>query len=182
MLPQPRRNNSQKNRVSRDNVWPAPVEGGDASTALASMDEKRAVSLINWFPQPGYVEIRKGSERWCSGIGSDLTVVTVDDANDRLLASPNPFNDDDAIAVVVSDGSGSTTEGFFYVINSLPDGFQITQDEPDEVQTPFPLNPITGDAVAYRIGVWNSDFGRVVPAGSQVETLIPYEIPNIQSS
>jgi hypothetical protein len=42
---------------------PAPVEGLDAITPLASMPPTRAVTLDNIFPQPGYVEIRKGHRR-----------------------------------------------------------------------------------------------------------------------
>lgn len=39
---------------------PAPTEGWDAITPLAVMPATRAVSLDNMFPQPGYIEIRKG--------------------------------------------------------------------------------------------------------------------------
>ncbi len=39
---------------------PAPIEGWDAVSPIAAMSPKRAVRLDNWFPQPGWVEIRKG--------------------------------------------------------------------------------------------------------------------------
>jgi hypothetical protein len=39
---------------------PAPVEGWDAVSPLAAMSPKRAVKLDNWFPQPGWCEVRKG--------------------------------------------------------------------------------------------------------------------------
>lgn len=39
---------------------PAPIEGWDAVSPIAVMSPKRAVKLDNWFPQPGWIEIRKG--------------------------------------------------------------------------------------------------------------------------
>jgi hypothetical protein len=41
----------------------APVGGWDALSPLANMPETNAVTLKNMFPQPGYVEIRKGHKR-----------------------------------------------------------------------------------------------------------------------
>lgn len=46
--------------TARGVTIPAPVEGWDAITPLAAMPETRAITLVNMFPQPGYVEIRKG--------------------------------------------------------------------------------------------------------------------------
>lgn len=46
--------------LARGKSIPAPVGGWDAISPLASMDEKNAIVLDNVFPQPGYVEIRKG--------------------------------------------------------------------------------------------------------------------------
>lgn len=39
---------------------PAPVWGWDALNPVANMPPDHAFRLINWFPQPGYCEIRKG--------------------------------------------------------------------------------------------------------------------------
>ncbi len=39
---------------------PAPVWGWDALSPIANMPPDHAFRLINWFPQPGYVQIRKG--------------------------------------------------------------------------------------------------------------------------
>lgn len=39
---------------------PAPIEGWDAVSPIASMSPKRAVRLDNWFPQPDWIEVRKG--------------------------------------------------------------------------------------------------------------------------
>lgn len=46
--------------VARGDSVPPPVGGWDAISPLANMQPDRAVQLDNWFPQPGYVEIRKG--------------------------------------------------------------------------------------------------------------------------
>ncbi len=40
--------------------FPAPIGGWDAMNPLANMPEQNAVQLINFFPQPGYVELRRG--------------------------------------------------------------------------------------------------------------------------
>ena len=55
--------NAPRGQVSRGYSMPAPVDGWDAVSPLARMDPRRAVVLDNWFPQPGYVELRKGHVR-----------------------------------------------------------------------------------------------------------------------
>lgn len=55
---------------------PAPIEGWDASSPISAMSPKRALRLDNWFPQPGYVEIRKGHARH-STIGVSEPIETV---------------------------------------------------------------------------------------------------------
>lgn len=39
---------------------PAPVAGWDSISPLAAMAADRAIVLDNWFPQPGYIELRRG--------------------------------------------------------------------------------------------------------------------------
>lgn len=39
---------------------PAPIGGWDAISPLAAMPPQNAVELVNWFPQPGYIELRNG--------------------------------------------------------------------------------------------------------------------------
>lgn len=46
--------------VSRGASLPAPVEGWDALSPLSAMPPQRAVALDNMFPQPGYIELRRG--------------------------------------------------------------------------------------------------------------------------
>jgi hypothetical protein len=50
-------------KVANGASVPAPIEGWDAVSPLAAMSPKRAVKLDNWFPQPGWVEVRKGFVR-----------------------------------------------------------------------------------------------------------------------
>jgi hypothetical protein len=54
------RPNAQRKSVVRATTYAACVEGWDTSSALAAMGELRAVQLKNWFPQPGYLEVRRG--------------------------------------------------------------------------------------------------------------------------
>lgn len=55
-------------------VVPAPTDGWDAISPLASMDPKRAPILNNWIPRPGWVELREGYFPW-SFVGSNTVPV-----------------------------------------------------------------------------------------------------------
>lgn len=55
---------------------PSPTEGWDAISNISTMPPKRAVRLINWFPQPGWIELRKGFVTHCD-TGSGLPVETL---------------------------------------------------------------------------------------------------------
>lgn len=50
-------------KVARGASIPAPVGGWDAISPIANMPPDRAVVLDNWFPQPDWVELRKGFVR-----------------------------------------------------------------------------------------------------------------------
>ena len=58
----PLRSNAQRQAVARSNTVSAPIEGWDAISPLESMGPMRAVELVNWFCQPGWIEVRKGSK------------------------------------------------------------------------------------------------------------------------
>ena len=59
--------------MGRGTSVPAPVEGWDAVSPLAAMPPKRAIQLDNWFPQPGYIELRRGHEEHCdTGTGEPV--------------------------------------------------------------------------------------------------------------
>lgn len=72
---------------------PAPVGGWDAISPLAVMDATFAVTLDNIFPQPSYVEIRKGHRLHNSlapviaPVETLMTYSALDSANDKLFAA-----------------------------------------------------------------------------------------------
>lgn len=61
---------------------PSPVGGWDAYSPLSAMPAQNAVELVNWFPQPGYVELRRGYVNHCD-IGTN-------DAVDSLMPYQGP--------------------------------------------------------------------------------------------
>lgn len=71
---------------------PAPVLGWDAISPLAAMDPKAAIQLDNIFPQPGYVEIRKGHKTWnhlhvSSPVETVMAYHAANSTNDKLFAA-----------------------------------------------------------------------------------------------
>lgn len=75
MLQLPLRANRARQQVVKSGVVQAPTGGWDASSPLAAMPNDRAVELTNWFPQPGYIEIRRGCNYQAWDLGSDTTPV-----------------------------------------------------------------------------------------------------------
>lgn len=69
----PLRDNPQRQAVVTSATYPAAVGGWDAASALANMKPSYAVQLKNWFPQPSWLEIRRGWQNW-SRISSSSTV------------------------------------------------------------------------------------------------------------
>lgn len=56
---------------------PAPIEGWDAQSPIAAMSPKRAFKLDNWFPQPDWVEVRKGYVIHAQLLGTTAPVETL---------------------------------------------------------------------------------------------------------
>lgn len=68
---------AQRQRVTVQKSYPAPIGGWNARDALASMDPTDAVALENWFPRPSYVEMRGGSDTHATGTtGTIKTLAT----------------------------------------------------------------------------------------------------------
>src|ERR1700748_1744172 len=67
---------------------PASIKGWDQISSLADMPADHAVQLDNWIPRPGYLEIRRGSSAWATGVGTASTTV------ETVMAynSPNQIN------------------------------------------------------------------------------------------
>lgn len=76
MLQVPLRANRARQQVVRNGVVQAPTGGWDASSPLAAMPKDRAVELTNWFPQPGWIEVRRGCNYQAWDLVSDTTPVT----------------------------------------------------------------------------------------------------------
>ena len=72
MLRQPVGRKKTRQRVVKSTTVPAPVAGWDAKNPLASMPPLAAVQLKNWFPQPGWVEVRRGYKVHASSVGSEV--------------------------------------------------------------------------------------------------------------
>jgi hypothetical protein len=71
---------------------PASVKGWDQISSLANMDPDHAIQLDNWIPRPGYLEIRRGSRSWATGVGTATTPVeTVMAYNSPNLANAKLF-------------------------------------------------------------------------------------------
>lgn len=74
--------------------FPAPTGGWDDESPLSDMDEARAVILDNWFPQPNYVELRKGWTQHSptgqtAGVKSLMAYHAPNNANDKLFSACN---------------------------------------------------------------------------------------------
>lgn len=65
---------------------PSPVGGWDSYSPISDMPPANAVELINWFPQPGYAELRRGYV-----IHSDTST---EDAVDTLMPYQGPLVSD----------------------------------------------------------------------------------------
>jgi hypothetical protein len=58
--------------VSRTATVPAPVKGINARDSLASMDDEDAVYMVNWWPQPSYIGIRRGYRQHVTGFAAPV--------------------------------------------------------------------------------------------------------------
>lgn len=75
--------------------FPSPVGGWDAYSPVSEMPPQNAIQLVNWFPQPGYVELRRGYVQHLDlGTGSEV---------DTLMSYQGP-GDLDAALIAASDG------------------------------------------------------------------------------
>jgi len=63
---------------------PASIKGWDALSSVADMPPDHAVVLNNFIPRPGYLEPRRGSASYASGIGTSTTPVN------SVMAYSNP--------------------------------------------------------------------------------------------
>lgn len=71
------RQNQTRRRVSTTGSIPAPVKGWMAIDSLAAMPDDAAVKLVNWFPEPTTIRLRRGSVMWAKGIGGPVRTLMV---------------------------------------------------------------------------------------------------------
>jgi hypothetical protein len=164
-------NAARTGRVPRPAVYngasvPAPVEGWDAVSPIAQMKPTRAVRMVNWFPQPDWVEIRRGYIEHCdTGTGLPVETVaayqSVDGANKLFAISDGTIFDvtsgtaSPSVTMLANSRfqqcSFATTGGnFLYMVNGadIPQYFDGTS---------WATATITGS------GISSSDFIGVIP-------------------
>lgn len=83
-------------QVSKGTSVPVPVGGWDAYSPISAMPPQNAVELVNWFPQPGWIELRKGFLNW-----SDLGTL---EPVESLMAYQAPVEADNRL-FAASDGT-----------------------------------------------------------------------------
>lgn len=109
MLMTLRQNRSNRKLTINVASPPVPTAGWDTMSPLANMDPLNAVTLDNWFPQPGFVELRKGFDLHVSIDGP-----TVTDPVETLMVYQGPDSQslwagmDESIWNVTTEGSLGT--------------------------------------------------------------------------
>lgn len=96
---------------------PSPIKGWNTRDSLDDMDPLDAVQLDNWFPDAGGVNVRGGSIKFCTGLGTGPveTVAEFDGGSshdvlaNQLLAAcgGSIFNISSGSGVLLKDGYGS---------------------------------------------------------------------------
>jgi len=181
----------------------APVGGWDAISPLANMPPQNAVALVNFFPQPGWVEIRRGHVNWCdTGTGSPVEAVMgymgATTANDRLLASSagNIYDVTTATPSTVGTGYSSdrwqhtnfagTGGSFLYMVNGsdAPQYFQSGAITVPVITCSDASSPNDFINVAvYRSRLWfvrkNSTKAYYLPVDSVAGTATAFDVGNM---
>lgn len=111
----PLRDNRNRQTVVRSVTFPACVEGWDAISPLAAMKELRAVQLKNWFPQPGYLEVRRGYQLSARVAGGAVPVQSLMVYHGLTTAADKLFA---AAGGTIYDASSSTTSASVTALGS----------------------------------------------------------------
>lgn len=103
-----------------------PVGGWDAISPLAKMDPKYAVTLINWVPRTGWVELRQGYSAWCQGLAAapieSLMTYRPSASAEKLFAATNGVIWDVSLqGAAVQSNTGFSNSRFQYT-NFTPAG------------------------------------------------------------
>lgn len=127
-LRQPVRRNTQRQSILRDATVLAPVKGWDSSSAQASKPAGYAEQLKNWFPQPGYVEVRKGYRWHAWDLGSDPVTVTPNASTNVFAATGHGMTAGTAVKVhaVTTLPAGLSATRIYYLITVNANDFQLS--------------------------------------------------------
>lgn len=87
---------------------PAPIGGWDAFSPISAMPPQNAIQLINWFPQPGYIELRNGFVNYAD-TGTGEPVETVMGYQGLDITANALFAVSDGDVFDVTGGSSSAT-------------------------------------------------------------------------
>jgi hypothetical protein len=77
------------NQTAHTASIPAPLGGWNARDSIANMPPDDAVTMINWFPTPADVAVRKGYSNWSTGYGAAVETLMLYEGNtqERLFAA-----------------------------------------------------------------------------------------------
>lgn len=110
---------------------PAPVGGWDSKSPLASMPPMAAVQLKNWFPQPGYVEVRRGFKWHSWDVGSSVKTISSVNAGTGTYTSNSHGIANGTLVKFHSTAddlpAGLSASDSYYVINTATNTFQVSQ-------------------------------------------------------
>lgn len=137
---------------------PAPVAGWDAATPLAEMAITSARLMVNFWPQPDSVTLRKGHEGHATGIGDDVETVMPYGDTKLFAAGNSTIWDVTSAGAAVSAQGGftntrfqwtnyATTAGPFLAVVNGADSLQIYDG------TDWSAPSITGTASSTFIGI-----------------------------
>lgn len=107
---------SSQARVSQAQALPAPVGGIDDISPLAAMDPQFCLQLNNWYPQTGYLALRRGYREYATGL-PDIKVLAPfnkTDGTQELFAFT-----DSGVYNVTSGGDLSAATPVFVITEGL---------------------------------------------------------------
>jgi len=109
--------------------WLAPVKGWRTDQPLQAMEPDAAASLVNFFPEAGYIRARGGSQQWATGLGTTVnTLIPYTGSTNKLFAAAgsNIYDVTSSGAVGAAAVSGLTSDHWSYAQISTAGGFYLT--------------------------------------------------------
>lgn len=106
--------------VARGASLPACTAGWDTVTPLANMEPNKAILMDNYFPQPGYIELRRGHLEWADTETADpvesiMPYQALQPADDKLFAATDTDIWDVTVGSAVSVQNTLTNGRWQYV-------------------------------------------------------------------